>query len=108
LLKKERIMNATRKRRPLQPVHGTAKWLRRPADKVGQDPKSGLLEINGTLYSLLIHETAYELRKGDGTSYNLPLDLSGCDCPDATFASERPGGCKHRKGLTALLRAIGM
>lgn len=96
-------MNASRKRRPLQPVHGTCKWLRRPGV---EDHKSGLLEINGTAYALLIHETAYELLKHGGTSYSLSRDLSSCDCPDATFASERPCGCKHRVGLGKLLSVL--
>lgn len=100
--------NTTRNARPLQPVQGTCKWIRRPGDKIGLDPKSGLLEINGTPYGLLIHETAYELLKEGGISYSLSRDLTSCDCPDATFNSERPGGCKHRRALAALLRAIGM
>jgi hypothetical protein len=28
-----------------------------------------------------------------------------CDCPDATFHPERPGGCKHVAALRAALRA---
>ena len=94
--------NTTRSRRPLQPVHGTARWVRRP-----EGTTTGLLEINGTLYGLVLHTTAYELVKEDGTSYHLPLTLDCCDCPDATWRCGRPGGCKHRKGLAALLRAIG-
>jgi len=98
------MSNATRKRKPLQEVHGVCKWVRKPGKPV--DDKSGLLEISGTLYGLIIHPTAYELLKVGGTSYNLPRDLSGCDCPDATFASERPGGCKHRKALAKLLATL--
>lgn len=97
-----------RPRKPLREVHGTCRWIRPPADKIGSDPKSGILEINGTLYGLIIHETAYEIRKEDKTIYHLPRDLSSCDCPDATFNSDRPGGCKHRRALAALLRAAGL
>jgi uncharacterized Zn finger protein len=28
-----------------------------------------------------------------------------CDCPDATFHAERPGGCKHVLALKAALAA---
>jgi hypothetical protein len=47
----------------------------------------------------------YQLRKPEGKVY----DLSSCDCPDAEFHPERPGGgCKHRKALRAALRALGV
>jgi hypothetical protein len=93
----------TSRKRNLPPVSGLCKWVRRPGQL---DDKSGLLEINGTGYYLIIHATAYELGKADGTNYFLPLDLSSCDCPDATYNAERPGGgCKHRKALAALLAA---
>jgi hypothetical protein len=29
-----------------------------------------------------------------------------CDCPDATYQPERPGGCKHVKALRAALAAL--
>jgi len=102
------VTHQRKSRKPLREVHGVCKWYRKPEDKIGSDPKSGLLEINGTLYALIIHETAYELFKEDKTTYHLPRDLSSCDCPDGTYACERPGGCKHRKALAALLRAAGL
>jgi hypothetical protein len=110
-LRKESIVNTTttqRNRKPLPEVHGTCKWIHRPSNGLGEDPNSGLIEINGTLYALLIHETAYEIFKEDKTTYHLPRDLSSCDCPDGTYRCERPGGCKHRKALAALLRAAGL
>jgi hypothetical protein len=45
-------------------------------------------------------------RKTDGTAYDLPADLSGCDCPDATYHPERPGGCRHQRALAAGLKAL--
>jgi hypothetical protein len=99
-------MNATRKRRPLQPVHGTCRWVRRPGEPI--DARSGICRINGSLYGVIFFPTCYEVKRIGGPIYHLPLDLSSCDCPDATFASARPGGCKHRKALAVLLRAIGM
>jgi uncharacterized Zn finger protein len=38
--------------------------------------------------------------------YDLPADLSGCDCPDATYHPERPGGCKHGAALRAALATL--
>jgi hypothetical protein len=38
--------------------------------------------------------------------YDLPRELSGCDCPGHTFHPERPGGCKHRSALRAALAAL--
>jgi hypothetical protein len=103
-MKNSTTKTTSRKPRSLQPVRGSCRWLRRPGV---EDDKSGLLEINGTAYGLLIHPTAYELLKHGGTSYSLPLDLSSCDCPDATWNGERPGGCKHRLAMAKLLAAIG-
>jgi hypothetical protein len=93
----------TRRKRNLQPVTGTCKWVRRLG--VGEE-KTGLLEINEQTYGLIVFDTAYELVKADGTTYHLPLDLAGCDCPDATYNGERPEGCKHRKALVKLLASL--
>ena len=51
------------------------------------------LDVPGELFP------AFDARQQLPTAYDLPLDLSGCDCPDATFQGDRPGGCKHRKAL---------
>jgi hypothetical protein len=51
----------------------------------------------------------YQLKKADGTVYDLAADLSSCDCRDATFHPERPdGGCKHRKALAAALKTLAL
>jgi hypothetical protein len=38
--------------------------------------------------------------------YDLPPDLSGCDCPDRTHKPERPGGCKHMVALRLALPGV--
>jgi hypothetical protein len=42
-------------------------------------------------------------RFATGQRYDLPADLSSCDCPDQLYRSERPGGCKH---MVALRQAL--
>ena len=90
--------------KPLAPVSGTVRVLRPVGsvnDLAGEIAISGTayyLECRGTCYTL----TGYDSRKGEVTSYDLPADLSSCDCPDQTYRGERPGGCKHRKALAAL------
>jgi hypothetical protein len=75
------------------------------------DSHPGCLVVNDTAYLVIaLHDgrglLGYQLKKADGTHYDLPADLSGCDCPDATYHPERPGGCKHRKALAAALKAL--
>jgi hypothetical protein len=51
----------------------------------------------------------WTLKKADGKVYDLPADLSSCDCPDGTYHPERPGGgCKHRKALAKALQALAV
>jgi hypothetical protein len=66
----------------------------------------GVLEVNGVSYELLpLYSGAetvldgYRLLKADGTMYDLPRDLSGCDCPAHTFRPEQP--CKHMLAIKA-------
>ncbi len=102
-------MHATTSRKPRQltPATGSVQVLR----PVGQvNATTGEIAINGKPYYLARLEHGYRLTGYDSlhqqvTAYDLPLDLSGCDCPDATFRTERPGGCKHRKALLALKAA---
>jgi hypothetical protein len=94
--------------RATRPAAGTARWLARPdAEGAG-----GVLDINGTAYEVLPlfdgeAHVGYRLLKADATMYDLPADLSTCDCPDRTFNPDRPGGgCKHMLALAAALRAL--
>jgi hypothetical protein len=51
--------------------------------------------------------TGFRLTKfGTGEVYDLPRDLSGCDCPDQTYRPERPGGCKHMAALRQALPTV--
>jgi hypothetical protein len=48
--------------------------------------------------------TSLHLRKfATGEQYELPADLSSCNCPDSTYRSERPGGCRHQVALRQAL-----
>jgi hypothetical protein len=96
-----------RPRKQVKPVRGTVRVLR-PVGVV--NPTTGEVAINGRAYYLTRHATGYRLtgydpRERQATVYDLPADLSSCDCPDATFQPEREGGCKHRRSLLALQAA---
>ncbi len=100
---------ATRSRKVLQPARGVCRWLTKPNAR----HEGGLLEINGASYEvlpLLDGEAlaGYRLLKADGAMYDLDVTHEPwrCDCPDATFHPERPGGCKHAKALRAALAAL--
>lgn len=101
---------AARTRKPAAPVHGSCRWLLQPA---GARP--GMLSINGVAYLVEIlrdasQPYAFRLSRQDlrhGAEYQLPTDLSSCDCPDAVYREDRPGGCKHRRALTVALSALG-
>jgi hypothetical protein len=51
----------------------------------------------------------YRLLKANATMYDVGTTAPHgwtCDCPDATFHPERPGGCKHVSALRAALAAL--
>jgi hypothetical protein len=51
--------------------------------------------------------TGFRLSKFGGEEvYDLPRDLSACDCPDQTFRPGRPGGCKHMEALRQALPTV--
>jgi hypothetical protein len=51
--------------------------------------------------------TGFELSKfGTDQRYDLPADLSSCDCPDHVYREERPGGCRHMQALRQALVAV--
>src|SRR5690349_11118793 len=92
--------NPIKTRKATRPAAGLCRWLTRPNAR----HEGGMLEINGTPDEVLPlydgeQRVGHRLLKEDGSMYDLPADLSGCDCPDATFHPERPGGCKHRGAL---------
>jgi hypothetical protein len=100
----------TRSRKPVKPVHGSCRWLTKP----NAHHEGGVLQINGTDYEVfpLFDDqirVGYRLVKADGTMYDVgTAEPHGrtCDCPDATYQPERPGGCKHVKALRAALAAL--
>ncbi len=50
---------------------------------------------------------AFRLREfATGEQYDLPADLSACDCPDRIYRSERPGGCRHQVALRQALATV--
>jgi hypothetical protein len=99
--------NPIKTRKATRPVSGVCRWLNKP----NPQHEGGVLAINGTRYEVLPlfdgpARVGYRLLKADGTMYDLPADLSGCDCPDATYHPERPGGCKHAAAVRAALAAL--
>jgi hypothetical protein len=99
-------------RRPkakVKPASGTCRWVL-PIGEVG----TGVLAINGRNYTLTVLNgesgvVGYRMVKADGTAYDIGTteERWTCDCPDATFHPERPGGCKHVAALRAALKAAG-
>jgi hypothetical protein len=50
---------------------------------------------------------AFRLVKfGTGEQYDIPRDLSSCDCPDRVYRPDRPGGCRHMQALRQALRTV--
>jgi hypothetical protein len=92
--------------RKVGPVHGVAKWLS-PMGFLG----IGILAINGVPYVVLRLSSGvgFRLEKTDRMTYDVNTEKESwtCDCPDATFHPERPGGCKHVAALRAALKADG-
>jgi hypothetical protein len=98
------------------PATGTFRWAVQPTDShpgclviTTTDGRTG--KPRATAY--LVHPVTdngrlvgWTLKKVDGKAYDLPADLSTCDCPDGTYHPERPGGCKHRKALAGALKSL--
>jgi hypothetical protein len=93
-------------------VSGTCRWQALPNAR----HEGGVLQINDTAYEVLpLYDgealVGYRLVKADGTMYD--VGTAGphgwtCDCPDATFRPDRPGGCKHAVALRAALQRINL
>ncbi len=93
----------------VKPASGICRWVL-PIGEVG----TGVLAINGTNYMVTVLNgqtdvVGYRLVKADGTTYDICTTGERwlCDCPDATFHPERPGGCKHSAALRAALKVAG-
>src|SRR4051812_35348491 len=97
------IRNRPCKGRKLEPLHGSCRIYLQPTAA-----HPGCITINGTSYLLHVLPDGYRLEKLDGALYDLPADLSSCDCADGIYNSERPGGCKHQVTLRAILSVLGM
>jgi hypothetical protein len=103
--------NPIKTRKATRPVSGCCRWLTKP----NHLHEGGVLEINGTAYEVFVLYdgealVGYRLLKADGAMYDVgTAEPHGwtCDCPDATYSPERPGGCKHAKALRAALAALG-
>ncbi len=103
---------AARHRKAPLAVSGTCRWVLPP---LGDRP--GILTIGETsyLFETLRHAgvpygwrlTRQDARKGEELSYQLPIDLQACDCPDSVYAAYRPGGCKHVAALRVAIAALG-
>jgi hypothetical protein len=117
------MATSTKSRRRLQPATGTARWAVQPG--TGPCPHPGCLVITARrsrgqtvseAYTLTENREegrllGYRLRKADGTAYDLPADLTGCDCPD--FAVNRAHAataelrlCKHCRAVRQALAAL--
>jgi hypothetical protein len=63
------------------------------------------------IYRLVVTDAGYKIQKDEGYGdeitehYDLPKTLNSCDCPDAIYRSERPGGCKHQAALRQIKAA---
>jgi hypothetical protein len=124
---------STRSRRPLQPATGTVRWVSDdPANSLRLGASAALttatqtrdgLRVTGYVRRALLEGgrlVGYELRKAEqpATAAGDPnpvyhIDVTGphgwtCDCPDATFRPERPGGCRHVAALRAALHRINL
>ena len=101
----------------VNPVHGACRWV----VPLGPESGAGVLEIRkggrADLYEVVAFREAgvlvgFRLNKvtgGKEAFYDIDCRPSWgwqCDCPDATFHPERPGGCKHVLALKAALAAL--
>jgi hypothetical protein len=116
-------LNATKSRKPPQPVTGSCRWVLQP----GRTGTPGLLVISARradgraaseTYTLTEHRdggrlVGYRLAKPDGTAYDLvPGEgVWECDCPDYTFnraTATTPAAreCKHCRATRRALAEL--
>ena len=100
--------------KPLLPVSVVAHFVAEPTDEdllIGaavleivddREMSSYWLQANTERGNIV----GWSLRKfGSGEVYHLPRDLSSCECGDAVYRSERPGGCRHQQAIRQALTA---
>ena len=104
-----------RQRKPLEPVTVRARFFGGATAKDLADGCAILSIRDGDGESSYWCEAVYDgesfigyrLRKfGTGQQYDLPPDLSNCDCGDRTHRPERPGGCRHMAALPQALPTV--
>ncbi len=100
-------VNVRRPRKPLSPVEVSATLEATIADLIAGHAVLSIVRGDDTdrdvrLYWVKAHLnaeariTGFELSVfGTDLRYDLPADLSSCDCPDQIYREERPGGCRH-------------
>jgi hypothetical protein len=100
-------------RKPLLAVQVVGEWGEAPGFPTDEDLLMGaaVLCIDGWAYWCQANTdrgnvVGWVLRKfGSGEVYNLPRDLSSCECGDHLWRGNRPGGCKHMVALRMALAA---
>src|SRR5262245_59553236 len=114
------MRSVSRPKSPLNPVTVTGRFLQKPicCCEIVPGGKPGVLSIDGTPYLCsFLGELppapaepvvyGYAITKHDGTVYHIDTNTRWgqwqCDCADATYRGERPGGCKH---VAALRQAL--
>ncbi len=111
-MSKSTTASKPRQRNPLPAVHGSARLLQ-PVGGVGPvENNAGEIRIGDKDYFVKVHATGftlhgYDQKRRETTNYDLPSDLSSCECKDfLTRADLREDHCcKHMKGLLALIAA---
>jgi hypothetical protein len=99
------------------PATGSCRWAVQPTEShpgclvlTTLDKRTGKPVSQAYLVSPVLDGgrlVGWSLRKqGAAEVYDIPADFSSCDCPDGTYHSERPGGCKHARALKAGLKAL--
>jgi hypothetical protein len=119
---------ATTKRKAkktLKPVTGSARWVGGTPTRNRLDDGDAILRIavtgqdEPTFYHVqsnkdgekVVGYRLFKITSLDKTeTYDLGVTSHGltCDCADATYNSEQPGGCKHKVALSAALKAAGL
>jgi hypothetical protein len=104
-------------RRPVvatAPARGSFRWAAQPTDThpgclvITSETKAGPVVVSYLVHAVFDgpRHIGYRLSKPSGEVYDLAADCSTCDCADATFHPERPGGCKHQRALRAALASL--